>query len=245
VLGAGVSAAVGAHPWAKLLADISAAFFDHVGYVRLKRDIPAERISIAFTTLSGPSRAFARSMADKNPLVAVQMIQNCMPDFDFNYSVLTHERPTPERRKTPIYHPHGWLPQGGGRESALVLSEADYHERSQTPYSWSNIIQIAAYCSTTAVFMGHSMTDPSVRALLRSTAKTKIFPHYVFLPASGTESKEAAIMDSLFDNDLVAMKVKPVRYPVTNQSAHSMLWQLIRLLGDSLENESVLYKPMG
>lgn len=298
ILGAGVSAAVGAPTWSRLLTDISAAFFEHLAYVRLKRDIPAEKNSISFTSPSNASRALARSLADKNPLLAAQLIQNCvkqkdwnylirkllyehvadseqhatrlvarlasltpnlegvinfnyddlferhLPEFDIQYSVLTDEWPTPERRKTPIYHPHGWLPEGGGRDSSLVLSEGDYLERSQTPFSWSNIIQISAYSSTTAVFIGHSMTDPSLRTLLRSTAKTKISPHFAFLPSSGSSSKEGAIVDSLFDNDLVSMKVKPIRYPVTKPSDHSALWQLIKLLGDSIKDESILYKAI-
>lgn len=295
VFGAGISAAVGAPTWSGLLNEISAAFFDHLGDVRLKKDIPAEKISIAFTNPSDASRTLANSVTSHSPLLAAQLIQNCvkekdwkylirkilyrdtqshdddatklvarlacltpqleavinfnyddlferhLPSFAVDYEVLTHDRPSPKWGKLSVYHPHGWLPENGGHDSALVLSEADYNERSQTPYSWSNVIQIAAYCTTTSIFIGNSMTDPSLRGLMRSTARTRATPHFAFLPITSPNSKELKVADSLFDNDLGTMKVKPIRYPVQKGDNHKTLWDLIRLLGDSIADESVLY----
>jgi len=295
VLGAGVSSAVGAPTWGRLLNDISASIFDHLEYVQLKKGIPAKKISIAFTNLSGESRALAKSITAHSPLLAAQLLQNCVKPKDWNYlirkliydkthrhkedatklvarlvclapqlegvinfnyddllerhllahsidyQVLTNDNPTPKRRKFPVYHPHGWLPEGGGQDSTLVLSEADYNERSHTPYSWSNVIQIAAYCTTTSVFIGHSMTDPSLRSLLRATAGTRSEPHFAFLPTSFPWSEEAKVVESLFDNDLRRLGVRTIRYPTEKKDGHIKLWDLIRLLGDSIEDESAIF----
>jgi len=258
--------------------------------------MPAQPISIALRDISNRSRALAAVSVDHDPLLAAQLIQNCVKTSDwkylvrkliydetndlpseslkslarlcrltpmlsgvinFNYddlfernlpsfgiepSVLTLLNTLPKKGTLPVYHPHGWLPQGGGQDTDIVLSETDYGGQSATPYSWSNVIQIATYTSHTAVFVGCSMTDPHLRTLLRATAATKARPHFAFLPSSANRSDANRLAESLFDNDLVTMRIKPIRYPVSpiREKEHDALWYLLRLLGDGLEDESVL-----
>lgn len=47
----------------------------------------------------------------------------------------------------PIYHVHGFLPQGGRLTSRnrVVLSERLYHARYSEPYDWSNLVQVTCF----------------------------------------------------------------------------------------------------
>jgi len=301
VLGSGVSAAVGAPTWAKLLTLVSESFFNHLDYNRLRRGIPARRISIVFTEdyfTTSRSRALAVSLLQQTPLLAAQLIQNCIREADWNYlvrkiiyndvdtgvntpqrtiaklcqpagkvsgvinfnyddlferqlptfavdySVCTEVNPTPKKEKFPVWHVHGWLPQGGGQDSRIILSEDDYLNQSKTPYSWSNAVQLSAYSSQTAVFIGNSMTDPNLRAILRASSPVRSFPHYAFLPSRASVSEEDSIVESLFDKDLAGMKTRVIRYPVTRRKnhEHDTLWNLIRLLSDAIEDEAALWR---
>ncbi len=301
VLGSGVSAAIGAPTWARLLTLVSEAFFNHLDYSRLRKGIPAERISIAFTEgdfTTTKSRALASSLLTQSPLLAAQLIQNCireadwnylvrkiiydkvdtgsntpqrtiaklcqssghvkgvvnfnyddlferhLPSFAVDYSVCTELNPTPKKGKFPIWHVHGWLPEGGGQDSRIILSEGDYLDQSQTPYSWSNAVQLSAYSSHTAVFIGNSMTDPHLRTILRATSAVRSFPHYTFLPSRATWSDEDRVVESLFDNDLAGLKTKAIRYPLLRRKRqeHSALWELIHLLSDAIDDNAALWK---
>jgi hypothetical protein len=298
VLGSGSSAAIGAPTWAKLLILVSEAFFNHLDYARLRKGIPAERISIAFTEAgftTMKSRALASSLLSQSPLLAAQLIQNCIREADWNYlvrkiigattgantpqrtiaklcqssghvkgvvnfnyddlferhlpafavdySACTELNPTPKKGTLPIWHVHGWLPQEGGQDSRIILSEGDYFDQSQTPYSWSNSVQLSAYSCHTAVFIGNSMTDPHLKTLLRATSEVRSFPHYAFLPSRASWSDEDRVVESLFDNDLVGLKTKVIRYPLLRRKRqeHSVLWALIRLLSDAIDDEAALW----
>ncbi len=67
-----------------------------------------------------------------------------------------------------IYHVHGFLPRAGEltAENKIILSETAYHEQYEGSYSWSNLIQIDKFRSKNCLFLGSSVTDPSVRRLL-------------------------------------------------------------------------------
>jgi hypothetical protein len=129
----------------------------------------------------------------------------------------------------PIYHVHGYLKQGGGPKTGIVLSEDDYHAELMAPYSWSNLVQSSFLTRSTCVFVGTSMTDPNLRRLLRSAAAVTKRIHYAF-PSDAGSAKEIMV-NSLFDKDLYSLSVAPIRYPIGTDASHSWLpWSLDWLL---------------
>lgn len=87
----------------------------------------------------------------------------------------------------PVYHVHGYLPQGDEKESILVLSEKEYHDIYKTAYHWSNVEQLHAMQRSVCFFVGLSMTDPNLRRLLDIANGGQIdsdyqdIRHYAFL----------------------------------------------------------------
>lgn len=88
---------------------------------------------------------------------------------------------------TPVYHVHGYLPQGDDIGSRLVLSEKDYHDIYKTAYHWSNVEQLHAMQRSVCFFIGLSMTDPNLRRLLDISNGERLdngyreIRHYAFL----------------------------------------------------------------
>ena len=127
-------------------------------------------------------------------------------------------------------------------DSPIILSEVDYLGQSSEPYSWGNVIQIATYCSHSALFVGLSMVDPHLRSLLRSTSEANRYPHFAMLPSEASGSHAAQAAEGLFDRDLVDLHVKAIRYPVNDgPDRHGRLWSLMQLLADSLQDEGILW----
>ena len=90
----------------------------------------------------------------------------------------------------PIYHVHGYIPQGQKLTEDIILTEESYHKIYQEPYHWSNIVQLNALNHTTCFLIGFSMADPNLRRLLDISMKNCIQAddnnnpeprHYVFL----------------------------------------------------------------
>lgn len=71
-------------------------------------------------------------------------------------------------KKLKIYHVHGFLPQDGdiGAGNKITLGEFVYHEQYNNIYSWNNIVQINKFRDNTCLFIGTSLTDPTIRRLL-------------------------------------------------------------------------------
>ena len=86
-----------------------------------------------------------------------------------------------------IFHVHGFLPRDAPEDFALadnllIFSEERYHSLMLEPYSWSNLVQLAAFREETCLFVGLSMSDPNMRRLLEVASKSNQSPrHYVIL----------------------------------------------------------------
>lgn len=74
-------------------------------------------------------------------------------------------------RGLPILHPHGYLPEDGDiPTSQLVFSEDEYHQLAHSPFHWA-VGEMSNYLRRNQVlFVGLSMTDPTLRRLLDATA---------------------------------------------------------------------------
>lgn len=139
------------------------------------------------------------------------------------------------RVRLPVLHPHGYLKRGGGPVTPLVLGEADYFEYSCTPYAWPDAVLVGYLSGSTCIFVGHSMTDPNVRRLLRVSSAVSGHRHFALLPRTIDTTERDRMFRALFDRDLGHLGVSAIRYPLrTGQTSpadsHSRLPELVDAL---------------
>jgi hypothetical protein len=65
----------------------------------------------------------------------------------------------------PVIHPHGFLPKVG-EASPLVFTEDDYHHLTDSVFHWALTRIVSFLRESTVLFVGLSMSDPSLRRLL-------------------------------------------------------------------------------
>ncbi len=101
------------------------------------------------------------------------------------FQSICQEGMEPKQDEIGIYHVHGFLPENPESYKLpcnvpLVLSEEDYHTLYEDPYGWANITQFNFLHNCTCLMIGHSLTDPNLRRLLRLMARRLGTPwHYV------------------------------------------------------------------
>lgn len=79
----------------------------------------------------------------------------------------------------PIIHAHGFLPrQGPLARKDIVFTEPDYHRLTESVFHWSLSEVVDRLRKNTVLFVGLSMSDPSLRRLLDASRNTNIPPHY-------------------------------------------------------------------
>lgn len=66
----------------------------------------------------------------------------------------------------PIVHPHGFLPRAGEPSESLVFTEDDYHRLTESTFHWALTRIVTHLREQTVLFLGLSMSDPSLRRLL-------------------------------------------------------------------------------
>jgi hypothetical protein len=77
-----------------------------------------------------------------------------------------------------VIHAHGYVPRTGALSRGnIVFTEPDYHKLTESVFHWglSEIVQRLRKC--TVLFVGLSMSDPSLRRLLDASRNSKIPPH--------------------------------------------------------------------
>jgi hypothetical protein len=77
-----------------------------------------------------------------------------------------------------IYHVHGFLPNVKYKthmlerhQQSIYLTEANYNELYNHPYSWQISSQLSFFRENTCLFIGCSLADPNIRRLLEMTKK--------------------------------------------------------------------------
>lgn len=78
-----------------------------------------------------------------------------------------------------IIHPHGFIPREGQvRREDIIFNETDYHHLTESVFHWglAEIISSLRHC--TVLFIGLSMSDPSLRRLLDAARNSKIPAHW-------------------------------------------------------------------
>lgn len=81
-----------------------------------------------------------------------------------------------DRKQTPIYHVHGFIPFENGIEGStvdeLVLSEESYHKAAQDAYYWGNMIQMSSMANNVGLMIGLSLADRNIRRILSALMRT-------------------------------------------------------------------------
>lgn len=89
-----------------------------------------------------------------------------------------------------IYHVHGYLPEVKFKthiqdryRKSIYLTEEDYNELYNHPYSWQISSQLSFFRENIRLFVGCSLADPNIRRLLEMTKKEDR-THYAILTKS-------------------------------------------------------------
>jgi hypothetical protein len=78
-----------------------------------------------------------------------------------------------------VIHAHGYVPKNGPlSRKDIVFTEPDYHRLTESVFHWSlsDIVDRLRKC--TVLFVGLSMSDPSLRRLLDASRNSNIPPHW-------------------------------------------------------------------
>ena len=78
-----------------------------------------------------------------------------------------------------VLHVHGFVPrQGPIARAPMVFTEPDYHRLTESMFHWGLSEIVEALRRRTVLFLGLSMSDPSLRRLLDASRNAPIPPHY-------------------------------------------------------------------
>lgn len=134
--------------------------------------------------------------------------------------------PYDKDEKIHIYHVHGLIPRYGKELIPFVLDESQYHNLYNTPFHWSNVVQLNALRSSVCFFIGLSLKDPNLRRLLDAAypPQQNAIWHYAFImePNSHNCEKEKEDIENLLDG----LRVKVLWYK--NDDKHSYLPPLMK-----------------
>jgi SIR2-like protein len=97
-----------------------------------------------------------------------------------------------------VLHVHGFVPQAGPIARApMVFTEPDYHRLTESMFHWGLSEIVDALRKRTVLFLGLSMSDPSLRRLLDASRNAPIPPHYQVQKRHAVEARDlpAAMAD--------------------------------------------------
>jgi hypothetical protein len=78
-----------------------------------------------------------------------------------------------------VIHAHGFVPRTGPISRAdMVFTEPDYHRLTEAVFHWSLSEVVERLRKSTVLFVGLSMSDPSLRRLLDASRNSDIPPHW-------------------------------------------------------------------
>ena len=90
--------------------------------------------------------------------------------------VAHNDRPAPPG-SIPIYHVHGYVPlerPTSGDDGDIIFTEEQYHEATNSAYSWSNLVQLRSFSSSTGLMIGLSLSDRNIRRLLHAVSRSPV-----------------------------------------------------------------------
>ena len=78
-----------------------------------------------------------------------------------------------------VIHPHGYVPKTGPiSRRDIVFTEPDYHRLTESVFHWGLADIVDRLRKNTVLFVGLSMSDPSLRRLLDASRNSDIPPHW-------------------------------------------------------------------
>jgi SIR2-like domain len=78
-----------------------------------------------------------------------------------------------------VIHPHGYIPRAGPIcRQDIVFTEPDYHKLTESVFHWGLSEIVDRLRKNTVLFIGLSMSDPSLRRLLDASRNSGIPPHW-------------------------------------------------------------------
>jgi hypothetical protein len=78
-----------------------------------------------------------------------------------------------------LIHPHGYVPRDGPiSRQDIVFTEPDYHRLTESVFHWGLSEIVDRLRKNTVLFIGLSMSDPSLRRLLDASRNSDIPPHW-------------------------------------------------------------------
>lgn len=81
--------------------------------------------------------------------------------------------------KLRVTHPHGFIPRVGiPKGASVVFTERSYHSLTETVFHWALTEIVSHLRHQTVLFIGMSMSDPSLRRLLDACRNSNIPPHW-------------------------------------------------------------------
>ena len=80
---------------------------------------------------------------------------------------------------------------------SIYLTEENYNELYNQPYSWQITSQLSFFRENTCLFVGCSLSDPNIRRLLELT-RAKHRKHYAILVKDGMSTKDLNIASKHF-----------------------------------------------
>jgi hypothetical protein len=93
-----------------------------------------------------------------------------------------HSVTSAERQVGPdlrVIHAHGFVPRKGPiARDGLIFSEPDYHRLTESAFHWALSEVVERLRKNTGLFVGLSMSDPSLRRLLDASRNSQIPPHW-------------------------------------------------------------------
>ena len=151
------------------------------------------------------------------------------------YKSIVFEQFKKSNHKKIIIHPHGILPIEGGKKSKIIFTESEYIEEFSKPYSWTNLIHLNEFNSSTCLFIGTSFMDINLVKLLRISRKQTKNMHFAFI--FNDPNKDFRIKE-LFYNYLYDLGIKVIRIPMKNSSDYSKLPYFMKLINEFLKDKN-------
>lgn len=126
-----------------------------------------------------------------------EYLESYLKNLNIDYNILFDSK-SEINGDLSIYHVHGYLPEVKYKShiqdryrKSIYLTEENYNELYNHPYSWQISSQLSFFRENTCLFVGCSLADPNIRRLLEMTKKENR-THYAILNN-----------DNLTKNDLV------------------------------------------
>ena len=102
----------------------------------------------------------------------------------------------------PIYHVHGYVPLNrqiaSSKGDEIVFTEDQYHQVAESPYYWSNLVQLQLMSNSVGLMIGLSLSDRNMRRILDAIRNSPInSTNFALLKAPDTTSPEEEVFDKI------------------------------------------------